>query len=214
AARAPAPPERDGRGRSRRPWWCESNPPGGRYRGSSAGRAKKRLPSAPGRSRPCPLPRSGTPSRAPPSRRPSSRSDRAAGRPQARRGASRYGAASSRQWTPLALPPMRPLARCLPDYALPLQMQLESGVAPAEAMVLHQMLVKVLDGETLIALAIEPLDLLGAIGRHVLARRLAKPPINKSGLAVLLVVGRPARERPHVNAKQLRRLFVVQKAFS
>ena len=39
----------------------------------------------------------------------------------------------------------------------------------------REMLVKVLDGEALVALAIERLHLLGAVGRNLLARRLAEP---------------------------------------
>ena len=65
-----------------------------------------------------------------------------------------------RQGPPLALPPVRPFARRLSDNALPLQMQLQPGVAPAEAVILDQMLVEVLDREALVALAIKPLDLL------------------------------------------------------
>ena len=55
-------------------------------------------------------------------------------------------------------------------------------------MVLHQMLVK--------ALTIEPLHLLGPVDGNPPARSLAQPPINKPGLALLLVAARPAPERP------------------
>src|SRR5271155_815210 len=69
----------------------------------------------------------------------------------------------ARQRTPLALPSMSPLARRLRHDASPLEMKLGPGVAPAEAVVLHQMLVEVLDREALAALAIEPLHLLGPV---------------------------------------------------
>jgi hypothetical protein len=42
-------------------------------------------------------------------------------------------------------------------------------------MILHQMLVEVLDGEALVALAIERLHLLRPVDRNPLARRLAEP---------------------------------------
>src|SRR5271155_4860265 len=101
-----------------------------------------------------------------------------------------------RQRTPLALAPVRPLARRLRHDTSPLEMKLGPGVAPAKAVVLHQMLVEVLDREALVALAIEPLHLLGPVDRNPLARRLAEPPIDKPGLAFLLVAARPAPKRP------------------
>ena len=158
------PPDlgRDGCGRScRPPRGYESNAPRDPYRGSSAGRVRRTPPSAPGRSRPCPPPRRETPNRSPPSRRRASRSGRAPAGPRARRAASRPDAASSP-----AADAARASCRCAPlrgalaQQPLPLQVQLRPGVAPAEAVVLHQMLVKVLGGEALIALAIERLHLL------------------------------------------------------
>src|SRR5271156_1177349 len=116
----------------------------------------------------------------------------------------------SRQRPPLALAPVRPLARRLPAHPHPLKMKLGPGVAPAEAVVLHQMLVEVLDREALIALAIEPLHLLGPVDRNPPARSLAQPPIDKPGLAILLVTARPAPERPLAHSQKLRRLFLVQ----
>src|SRR5271163_5053432 len=91
----------------------------------------------------------------------------------------------SRQRPPLALAPVRPLARRFPDHPHPLKMKLGPGVAPAKAVVLHQMLVKVLDREALVALAIEPLHLLGPVDGNPPARSLAQPPIDKPGLAIL-----------------------------
>src|SRR5271168_1225033 len=115
-----------------------------------------------------------------------------------------------RQRPPLALATMRPLARRLRRQPHPLQVQLGPGVAPAEAVILHQMLVEVLDGEALVALAIKSLDLLRPVGWNPLARRLAKPPIDKSGLAFLLIPALPAPERPLAHPQELRRLLLVQ----
>ena len=74
-------------------------------------------------------------------------------------------------------------------------MQLEPGVAPAEAMLLDEMLVEVPDRKTLVALAVEPLHFFRPIARDPPARRLAEPAIQKPGLALLLVTARPAPER-------------------
>ena len=115
-----------------------------------------------------------------------------------------------RQRTALALPPVRPFARRLSDNALPLQMQLQPGVAPAEAMILDQMFVEGLDRETRVALAIEPLHFLRPVGGNPLARRLAEPAIDKSGLALLLIAPRPAPERPFAHPKQLGRLLLIE----
>ena len=115
-----------------------------------------------------------------------------------------------RQRPPFALPAACPLARRLRNDASPLQMQLRPSVAPAEAVVLHQMLVEMLDREALVTLAIEPLHLLGAIGRDPLARRLAEPPVDKAGLAFLLVTARPAPERPLAHPEQLGRLLLTE----
>jgi hypothetical protein len=101
-----------------------------------------------------------------------------------------------RQRPPLALAPVRAFPRRFPDHPHPLKVKLGPGVAPAEAMVLHQMLVEVLDGEALIALATEPLHLLGPVDRNTPARRLAEPAVQEPGLALLLVTARPAPERP------------------
>jgi hypothetical protein len=68
-ARAPGRPGSDDPDRSRRLLSeCESSAPRGRCRGSLAGRARRRAPSAPGRSRPYPPPRRERPNRSPRSR--------------------------------------------------------------------------------------------------------------------------------------------------
>src|SRR5580700_9151776 len=89
-------------------------------------------------------------------------------------------------------------------------MQLQPGVAPAEAMVPHQMLVEMLEREALIALAIEPLDFLRPVRRNSPARRLAESAVHKPGLAVLLVAARPAPERPLAHPEQLSRLLLIE----
>ena len=116
----------------------------------------------------------------------------------------------ARQRTPLALPAVGALARRLRHDARPLKMQLQPGVAPTKAVVLDQMLVEVLDREALVALAIKPLDLLRPVGRNPPARRLAEPPVDEPGLAVLLVSPRPAPERPLAHPEQLGRLRLVE----
>src|SRR5664279_5507475 len=105
---------------------------------------------------------------------------------------------------------MRPLARRFGHDPRPLEMQLEPGVAPAEAVVLDEMLVEMLDRETMVTLAVEPLHFLGPIRRNPPARRLAEPPIDEAGLTLLFVTARPAPERPLAHPEQLRRLLLVQ----
>src|SRR5580693_4015182 len=105
---------------------------------------------------------------------------------------------------------MRALARRLRHGAGPLQMQLGPRITPAEAVVLDQMLVEMLDREALVALAIEPLHFLGPVGRDPFARRFAKPPVDEARLALLLVTARPAPERPLAHPEQLGRLLLVQ----
>jgi hypothetical protein len=83
----------------------------------------------------------------------------------------------ARQRPPLALPAVGALTRRLRNNARPLQMQLQPGVAPAETMVLDEMLVEMLDREALVTLAIKPLHLLGPVRRDPLARRLAEPAV-------------------------------------
>ena len=115
-----------------------------------------------------------------------------------------------RQRPPLALAPMRFLARRHCHDARPLKVQLGPGVAPAEAMVLHQMLVEVLDREALVARAVKPLHLLRPIRRDPLARRLAEPPVDKAALALLLIGPPPAPEGPLAHPEQLGRLFRIE----
>jgi hypothetical protein len=83
----------------------------------------------------------------------------------------------ARQRPSFALPPMRALTRRLRNNARPLQMQLQPGVAPAETMVLDEMLVEMLDREALVTLAIKPLHLFGPVNRNPLARGLAEPAV-------------------------------------
>jgi hypothetical protein len=54
-----------------------------------------------------------------------------------------------------------------------MQERLGPGVTPAKAVVAHQVLMEVLGGEAVVALAIEPLDAHRHIRRHPLRRRQA-----------------------------------------
>ncbi len=72
------------------------------------------------------------------------------------------------------------------------------------------MFVKMPGGEASIALAIQRLDLVGAIDRNPLARRLAEPTIQKPGLAVVLEPLAPASKCPLVNPEQFRRLHLIE----
>ena len=115
-----------------------------------------------------------------------------------------------RQRPPHTLAPMRPLARRLGQKPLRLQEQLGPGVAPAKAVVPDQMLVKVLGGEAEITLPVERLHFLLPVDRNPLARRLAQSPVEKPGLAFLLVTAKPAPKRPLAHSQYLRRLRLVQ----
>ena len=119
-----------------------------------------------------------------------------------------------RQWTPLALPAMRAFARRPGHHTHPLPMQLQPGVAPAEAVVLHQMLVEMLDRKTLVALAIKPLHFFRPVDRNPPPRRLAEPPVDKPGRAVLIIAVTPAPERPLAHPQRLRHLRLVLSADS
>jgi hypothetical protein len=77
-------------------------------------------------------------------------------------------------------------------------------------MVLDEMLVEVLDRETLVALAIEPLHFFRPVRRDPPARRLAEPAVEEAGLAVLLIAARPAPQRPLAHPEQLRRLLLAE----
>lgn len=77
-------------------------------------------------------------------------------------------------------------------------------------MILHQMFVKMLGREALVALPIQSLDLLLAVERNPLAGRLAEPPVQKARLAVILEARPPAPERPLADAKQVRRFQLIE----
>jgi hypothetical protein len=65
------------------------------------------------------------------------------------------------------------------------------------------MLVEVLDGEALVALAIRRLHFFRPIDRNLLARRLAEPPVKKPRLALLVAAVPPAPERPLAHSQKL-----------
>ena len=77
-------------------------------------------------------------------------------------------------------------------------------------MLRDQMLVKMLGREALITLAIQSLDLVRAINRNPLARRLAKPTVQQTSLAVVLKALTPATKRPLINAEQFRSFHLIE----
>ena len=84
-----------------------------------------------------------------------------------------------------------------------MQERLRPRVAPRELVVAHQVLVKMLRREAAVATAIERLDLHLPIGRHTLAGNLAEPPVQQSGLPILLIALTPTPKRPLANPQQL-----------
>ena len=64
--------------------------------------------------------------------------------------------------------------------------------------------------EAAVALAIQSLHLMLPINRNPLARRLAQPPIQKPGLAIVLETLTPTAKRPLVDSKQLRRFQLIE----
>src|SRR5208337_2080944 len=108
------------------------------------------------------------------------------------------------------LAPMRAAPLRLLQKTLRMKERLRPGVAPGEVVPRHQMLVKVLGGEAPVTLAIQSLDLVRAIDRNPLARRLAEPTIQKPRLAVVLKPLTPTSKRPLIDPKQLRCLHLVK----
>jgi len=91
-----------------------------------------------------------------------------------------------------------------------MQDALRPGVAVGEAVVLHQVLVEVLCGEAVVALAVELLEPLAPARRHALRRRLAEPPIGETGDALFLKPSAPSAKRPLRHAEDFRRLDPAQ----
>src|SRR5271166_3982607 len=108
------------------------------------------------------------------------------------------------------LAPMRAAPLRLLQKTLRMKERLRPGVAPGEVVPRHQMLMKVLGGEAPVTLAIQSLDLVRAIDRNPLARRLAEPTIQKPRLAVVLKPLTPTSKRPLIDPKQLRCLHLVE----
>jgi hypothetical protein len=102
-----------------------------------------------------------------------------------------------------ALLAVRRAARRLPDQPGRLQAQLGPGVAQAKAVVLAQLVVEVLGGETAVALAIQGQHRLDLVDRHPPGGRLAEPSIEQAGGAVVLVAIPPAAEGPLAHAQDL-----------
>jgi hypothetical protein len=115
-----------------------------------------------------------------------------------------------RQRPTRSLAPMRAAPLRLLQKTLRMKKRLRPGVAPREIVLRHQMLVKMLGREALITLAIQSFDLMFAINRNPLARRLAEPTIQQTRLAVVLKALTPTAKRPLVDAQQLRRFQLIE----
>src|SRR4051794_7459396 len=110
-------------------------------------------------------------------------------------------------WPP---PPVRAAARRLGHQPTAVEKVLRPGVAPAEAMVGFEVLVKMLGGEALIALAIEPLHFLSLTIRQRPSRSPPQAAIGEPVFALLLKSPRPSPERPLAHAQYLCRLQLAQ----
>jgi hypothetical protein len=106
---------------------------------------------------------------------------------------------TARPSAPMGAPPLGPF-----QQSFRLKKRLRPAVAPQEVVTLHQLLVKVLGGESPIAHPVERLHLALAVHRNPLARRLAEPPIQQSGFSVVLEANSPSSKRPLPDPKQLR----------
>src|SRR6185312_8390064 len=109
----------------------------------------------------------------------------------------------ARQWTAWPLAPVRTTPRRLRQQVAALQERLGPTVAPCKPMLTHQVLVEMPRREALVARSIQRLDLITAVHRDPLARRLADPAVRQTRLAFLLVAAAPAAERPLSHAQQL-----------
>src|SRR5207244_6313492 len=96
------------------------------------------------------------------------------------------------------------------DEPAALQKGLRPGVAPGEAVGRLEVLVKVLDGETPIALAIELLDFLRRGIGHRAAGAPANPPIDQPVFAILFKPARPPPECPLTHSQNLGSLELAQ----
>src|SRR5271169_1838262 len=110
------------------------------------------------------------------------------------------GQRTARTSAPMRAAPLRPF-----QQTLRLQKRLRPAVAPPEIVALRQLLVKVLGGEAVVALAIQSLYFLLPIHRNPPTRRLAQPAVQQAGLSVVLEADAPASKRPLPDPEQLRR---------
>ena len=86
------------------------------------------------------------------------------------------------------------------------QLRLDEGIAPAEMVVAHQMLVKMLHVPAKIAVTVKLQHLLDRLRRNPPRRNLAQTPVQQAGLPSLFVAVPVAAELPLRQAKQLARL--------
>ncbi len=134
----------------------------------------------------------------------------AARQPAVRRAVLMQHHAHERPPRPLA--PVRPAPGRRRRQAAAVEKRLGPGVTPAEAVVLHQVLVEVLDRETRVALAVKSFDPHRLVHRHPLGRRLAQTPVQKPRIALTLETTAPAPKRALADPKHLRRLQLAQRS--
>lgn len=88
--------------------------------------------------------------------------------------------------------------------------RLRPGVAPAEVVTLHQLLVKMLGGEAPIACPVKRLHLRLPIDRYALARHFAEPTVQQSRFPLVLEALTPPAKCPLADPKQLRRFQLIE----
>ena len=80
---------------------------------------------------------------------------------------------------------------------------LAAGTAPADAVLLHELLVKVPHVQIEVLLPVDPSNLLHLRHRHSMGRRLASSPLDQSILAELIVALPPTPHMPITDADDL-----------
>jgi hypothetical protein len=111
-----------------------------------------------------------------------------------------------------ALLAVRRAAGRLRHQAGGLQPELGPGVAEHETVVLAQLVVEVLGGESAVALAIEGQHVVHLVDRHPPARALAEPPVEQTRHAFAPIPVPPAPEGPLAHAQNLGGFRLAQPA--
>jgi hypothetical protein len=112
--------------------------------------------------------------------------------------------------TPLPLAAVRSTRLGAHQKALRLQKYLRPGVAPAELMVAHKVLVKMPGREPAVTTAVQGCDLFLSISRNPFARDTAKPAVQQTGVTALLKAYAPTPECPLGDPKQLSRFNLIE----